>query len=44
MHHIRLFILCALLLSAFLPCRGEAADLYSVIYSDASTYHRGLVL
>jgi hypothetical protein len=39
MHDIRLFILCALLLSAFLPCRGEAADLYSVIYSDASTYN-----
>ena len=44
MHHIRLFILCSLLLSVLLPCRGEAADLYSVIYSDASTYHRGLVL
>lgn len=39
MHHIRLFILCSLLLSVLLPCRGEAADLYSVIYSDASTYN-----
>ena len=39
MHYIRLFILCSLLLSVFLPCRGEAADLYSVIYSDASTYN-----
>ena len=39
MHYIRLFVLCALSLSVLLPGRGEAADLYSVIYTDASFYN-----
>ena len=39
MYYIRLFVLCALSLSVLLPGRGEAADLYSVIYTDASFYN-----
>ena len=44
MHYIRLFVLCALSLSVLLPGRGEAADLYSVIYTDASFYNGAIYL
>ena len=37
--YIRFLFICAVSLTVLLPLKGEAADLYSVIYSDASYYN-----
>ena len=39
MQYIKLLFVCVAALTFWLPMRGEAADLYSVIYSDASYYN-----
>ena len=39
MPYIKLFLACAASLVLLLPLRAEAADVYSVIYSDASYYN-----
>ena len=39
MPYIKLFLACAASWLLLLPLRAEAADLYSVIYSDASYYN-----
>jgi len=39
MPYIKLFLACAASWLLLLPLRAEAADVYSVIYSDASYYN-----
>ncbi len=39
MPYIKSFLACAASLVLLLPLRAEAADVYSVIYSDASYYN-----
>lgn len=43
MPYIKSFLACAASLVLLLPLRAEAADVYSVIYSDASYYNGNLV-